>query len=59
MNNQDEIERQKVTLYTWVAKAVRKSLKSFQVQEKYSEAAKDIAGQGNGFRFDGKVLSWD
>lgn len=59
MSKQDEIERQKVTLYTWVSKAFYKQLKSFKVPEKYSEAAKDIASQGNGFRFDGKVLSWD
>ena len=59
MDKQDEIERQKVTLYTWVSKAFYKHLKSFKVPEKYSEAAKDIASQGNGFRFDGQVLSWD
>lgn len=59
MNKQDEIERQKVTLYTWVSKAFYKNLKSFTVPEKYSDAAKDIASQGNGFRFDGTVLSWD
>lgn len=59
MDKQEEIERQKVTLYTWVSKAFYKHLKSFTVPENYSEAAKDIARQGNGFRFDGKVLSWD
>ena len=55
----DEIERQKVILYTWISKAFYKHIKSFEGPEKYSEAAKDIASQGNGFRFDGKVLSWD
>jgi hypothetical protein len=59
MDKQDEIERQKVTLYTWVSKAFYKHIKSFKVPEKYSEAAKDLAIQGNGFRYDGKVLSWD
>ncbi len=59
MSKQDEIDRQKVILYTWVSKAFYKRIKSFEVPEKYSEAAKDIASQGNGFRFDGKVLSWD
>ena len=59
MSKQDEIDRQKVILYTWVSTAFYKHIKSFEVPEKYSEAAKDIASQGNGFRFDGKVLSWD
>ena len=59
MDKQDEIERQKVTLYTWVSKAFYKRIKSFKVPEKYVEAAKDIASQGNGFRFVDGVLSWD
>ena len=59
MSKQDEIDRQKVILYTWVSKAFYKRIKSFKVPEKYVEAAKDIAGQGNGFRFVDGVLSWD
>jgi hypothetical protein len=59
MSKQDEIDRQKVILYTWVAKAFYKKIKSFKVPEKYVEAAKDIASQGNGFRFVDGVLSWD
>lgn len=55
----DEIDRQKVILYTWVSKAFYKHIKSFEVPEKYVEAAKDIASQGNGFRFADGVLSWD
>jgi hypothetical protein len=55
----DEIDRQKVILYTWVSKAFYKRIKSFKVPEKYVEAAKDIASQGNGFRFADGVLSWD
>ena len=59
MDKQDEIDRQKVILYTGVSKAFYKHIKSFKVPEKYVEAAKDIASQGNGFRFADGVLSWD
>lgn len=59
MSKQDDIDRQKVILYSWVSKAFYKRIKSFKVPEKYVEAAKDIASQGNGFRFVDGVLSWD
>ena len=49
MSKQDEIDRQKVILYSWVAKAFYKRIKSFKVPEKYVEAAKDIASQATGF----------
>jgi hypothetical protein len=49
----------KTRLYTWVAKAVNRQLKCFPVPEQYSDAAKDIASQGNGFHYDGNILSWE
>jgi hypothetical protein len=54
----EHIEQRVVAVYTWVAKAYYKRIKSFEVPEAYHDAAKRIADEGNGFQFDGKRLSW-
>jgi hypothetical protein len=55
----DELDKQRTIIYTWVSKAYYRNLTSMTIPEKFSEAAKEIASQGNGFHFDGSVLSWD
>lgn len=56
---QDDLDKQRTIIYTWVSKAYYRNLTSMVIPEKFTEAAKEIAAQGNGFRFDGNVLSWD
>jgi len=55
----DNIDAQRAIILDWVSKAYWKDLKSFEVPEKYKAAAEAVASEGNGFRFDGKILSWD
>lgn len=56
---QDDLDKQRTIIYTWVSKEYYRNLTSMVIPEKFTDAAKDIASQGNGFRFDGNVLSWD
>lgn len=56
---QDQLDKQRTIIYTWVSKAYYRNLTSMVIPANFAEAAKDIASQGNGFRFDGTVLSWD
>lgn len=56
---QDDLDKQRTIIYTWVSKAYYRNLTSMVIPEKFADAAKEIAAQGNGFRFDGNVLSWD
>lgn len=58
-NTESKLDAQRVILLTWVSKAYYKNLKEFKVPGKYAEAAKQIASDGDGFRFDGDTLSWD
>ena len=59
MTNQDIIDRQVVEVYTWASEAARKRIKRVDIPAAYKEAAQHIADEGNGFRFDGKQLTWD
>lgn len=54
-----DLDKKVVTVYTWVSKAYYKDIKQFEVPEPFREAAKRIADENNGYRFDGTTLSWD
>lgn len=54
------MDEAKITkIYYWVSRAYWKDMKSFRVPSEYLDAARHVADEGNGFRFDGSTLSWN
>lgn len=51
-------ERKVSRIYYWVSRAYWKGIREFEIPVGYEEAARHVADEGNGFRYEGNVLSW-
>lgn len=52
------LDKMRTDILTKVAKCARKNEREFKVPDLYKDAARQVADEGNGFRFDGNTFSW-
>lgn len=52
------LDQMRTDILTKVAKCARKNEREFKVPDLYKDAARQVADEGNGFRFDGNTFSW-
>jgi len=52
------LDQMRTDILTKVAKCARKNEREFKVPDLYKEAARLVATEGKGFRFDGNTFSW-
>ena len=52
------LDQMRTDILTKVAKCSRNNERKFTVPDLYKDAARQVATEGNGFRFDGNTFSW-